>query len=43
MVLIDGTLVTTHLASGKYIKEQIDNWLKSHTSPIVLTNIVEAL
>ena len=43
MVLMDGTLVTTHLAPGKCIKEHIDNWLKSHTQPTVSTNMVEAL
>ena len=43
VVLIDGTLVTTQLALGKYIKECINNWLKSHTQPTVLTNMVEAL
>ena len=37
------TLVTTRLASGKCIKERIDNWLKSCTSPTVSTNIVEAV
>jgi len=36
-------LVTTCLAPGKYIKECIDNWLKSHALPTVSTNIVEAV
>ena len=40
---MDGTLVITHIAPGKCIKEHIDNWLKSYTQPTVLTNIVEAL
>jgi len=43
VVLMNGTLVTTHLASGKCIKERIDNWLKSHAPPTVSTNIVEAV
>jgi len=43
MVLINRTLVTTRLAPGKYIKECIDNWLKSHTQPTISTNMVEAL
>jgi len=43
IVLMDGTLVTTRLASGKCIKERIDNWLKSHALPTVSTNIVEAV
>ena len=43
VVLMDGTLVTTHLAPRKCIKKRIDNWLKSHTQPTVSTNMVEAL
>jgi len=40
---MDGTLVTTHLAPRKCIKEHIDNWLKSCALPTVSTNIVEAV
>ena len=43
VVLMDGTLVTTHLAPRKCIKEHIDNWLKFCTPPTVSTNIVEAV
>jgi len=43
IVLMDGTLVTTRLAPGKYIKECIDNWLKSCALPTVSTNIVKAV
>jgi len=40
---MDRTLVTTHLAPGKCIKEHIDNWLKSCVPPTVSTNIVKAI
>jgi len=43
IVLIDRTLVTTCLAPGKCIKEHINNWLKSHVPPTILTNIVKAV
>ena len=36
-------MVTTCLAPRKYIKERIDNWLKSHVLPTMSTNIVEAV
>jgi len=40
---MDGTLVTTHLAPRKCIKECTDNWLKSHAPPTMSANIVEAV
>ena len=43
VVLMNGTLVITHLAPGKCIKECIDNWLKSCAPPTMSTNIVEAV
>jgi len=43
IVLIDRTLVTTCLAPRKCIKGHINNWLKSHIPPTILTNIVEAV